>query len=451
MILKTKLFGKVYKFNSVKEVLAKANEEKTGDKLAGIAAESTEERVAAKVVLSEMTLSDLRNNPVVSYESDEITKIIQNSVDEAVYSDIKNITVGEFRDYLLSSDESNIKKVRDGLTAEMVAAVTKLMSNMDLVYVSSKLINTAKCNTTIGERGTLSARLQPNHPADSIDGILASVMEGISYGIGDAAIGVNLVNDSAQNVSRILEALNEFTSKWSIPTQKCVLSHVITQMDVLKKGIPIDLMFQKLTGTEMSNEAITLNVKLMDEAYHMMEENKSSKGPNFMYFQTNQGAELSLGCNNGADQLTLEARSYGFAKRYSPFLVNSVVGFIGPEYLYNAKQVIRAALEGLFMGKLIGLPMGVDACYTNNMKVDQNDIDNLALVLNAANCNYFIGVPCSDDVMLMYESTSFHDIAAIREISAKKPIKEFEKRMVELGIMKDGRLTEKAGDPSIFK
>lgn len=451
MILKTKLFGRVYKFNSVKEVLAKANEEKAGDKLARIAAESMEERVAAKVVLSEMTLSDLRNNPVIPYENDEITKIIQNSVDEEVYSNIKNTTIGELRDYLLASDENSIKKIRDGLTAEMIAAVTKLMSNMDLVYVSNKLNITAKCNTTIGERGILSSRLQANHPSDNIDGILAAVMEGLSYGIGDAAIGINQVNESAENVTRVLEALNEFSSKWEVPTQKCVLVHAITQMDVLKKGIPMDLMFQALTGTEASNDANSINVKLMDEAYHMMEENKSSKGPNFMYFEAKQGAELSLGCNNDADQLTLEARSYGFAKRYSPFLVNSVVGFTGPEYLYNAKQIIRAAIEGNFMGKLTGLPMGVDACYMNHMRVDQNDIENLALVLNSANCNYFMGVPCSDDVMLMYEATSFHDIATMREISSRRPIKEFEKRMEQLGIMREGKLTEKAGDPSIFK
>lgn len=451
MILKTRLFGKIYKFNSVKEVLAKANEEKAGDKLACIAAESMEERAAAKVVLSEMTLSDLRNNPVIPYENDEITKIIQNSVDEEIYSNIKNTTVGEFRDYLLASDENNIKKIMDGLTSEMIAAVTKLMSNMDLVYVSNKLTNISKCNTIIGERGILASRLQANHPSDSIDGILASVKEGISYGIGDAAIGVNPVNDSIENISRILESLNEFTVKWKIPTQSCVLSHVITQMDALKKGVQMDLMFQGLTGTEASNDAVTINVKLMDEAYHMMDENKSSKGSNFMYFETRQGAELSLGCNNGADQLTLEARSYGFAKRYSPFLVNNVVGFIGPEYLYDGRQLIRAGIEGLFMGKLSGLTMGVDACYMNHMRVDQNDIENLALVLNSSNCSYFMGVPCSDDVMLMYESTSFHDIATMREISAKKPIKEFEKRMEQLGVMKEGRLTEKAGDPSIFK
>lgn len=450
MILKTELFGNMYSFKDVKEVLAKANEEKSGDILAGIAAENTAERVAAKVVLSELTLEDLKNNPVVPYEEDEITRVIQDSVDIETYNKIKDMTVGEFRELLLVCDDKDIKEIRNGLTAEMIAAVTKLMSNMDLVVAAAKIENIATCNTTIGKKGTFSSRLQPNHPTDDLEGIMASVMEGVSFGIGDAVIGLNPVVDTIDSVSAVLKKFKEFMIKWDIPTQNCVLAHVTTQMEVLKNGIPMDLMFQSLAGSQKSNEAFGISVKLMDEAYELMKEKKSSKGPNFMYFETGQGSELSSEGHNGADQLTMEARCYGFAKRYKPFLVNTVVGFIGPEYLYDGKQVIRAGLEDHFMGKLTGLPMGVDVCYTNHMKTDQNDLENLALLLSLANCTYFMGIPGGDDVMLMYQTTSFHDIASIRDLTGKRPIKEFEKRMEELGIMKNKRLTERAGDPSIF-
>lgn len=450
MVLKTKLFDKVYEFKDIKDLLAKANEEKSGDMLAGIAAENTSERVAAKLVLADVTLAELRNNPVIPYEEDEVTRAIQDSVNETVYNKIKNMTVSDLREFILSSSEAEIKGIRDGLTSEMVSAVTKLMGNMDLVYAARKICNTATCNTTIGERGTLSARLQPNHPTDDIEGIMASLMDGMSYGVGDAVIGLNPVNDSIENTARILRKFNEFTTEWKIPTQSCVLSHVTTQMEALKKGTPIDLMFQSIAGSEISNRAFGITVSLLDEAYELMKEKKNSKGNNFMYFETGQGSELSSEGHNGADQLTMEARCYGLAKRYNPFLVNTVVGFIGPEYLYDGGQVTRAGLEDHFMGKLTGLSMGVDVCYTNHMKADQNDLENLAMILTSANCNYFMGIPCGDDVMLMYQSTGYHDIAALREISSKTPIKEFEKRMEELGILKDGTLGENAGDPSIF-
>jgi ethanolamine ammonia-lyase large subunit len=450
MILKTKLFGTTYTFKDVKEVLAKANEEKSGDILAGVAAENTAERVAAKVVLSEMTIEDIRNNPVVPYEEDEITRIIQDSVDPISYDKIKSMPIGDFREFILKADDKKIKEIRGGLTSEMVAAVTKLMSNMDLVYAAKKIENLATCNTTIGLKGTLSSRLQPNHSTDSIDGIMASVMEGMSYAVGDAVIGLNPVVDSIDNVSRVLSKFKDFMIKWDIPTQNCVLAHVTTQMEVLKRGIPMDLMFQSLAGSQISNDAFGINVKLMDEAYSLMKDKKSSKGNNFMYFETGQGSELSSNGHNGADQLTMEARCYGFAKRYNPFLVNTVVGFIGPEYLYDGKQVIRAGLEDHFMGKLTGLPMGVDVCYTNHMKADQNDLENLALLLASADCTYFMGIPGGDDVMLMYQTTSFHDVAALRDITGKGPIREFEKRMEALGILKNGKLTSRAGDPSIF-
>jgi len=450
MILRTTLFGNIYNFSDVKEVLAKANEEKSGDRLAGIIANSTEERVAAKVVLSELTIGDLRNNPVVDYEEDEVTRVIQDGLNEEIYNTIKSMTMGEFREFILSSSGEEIKKIRDGLTSEVIAGVTKLMSNMDLICAAKKIINTATCNTTIGKAGTLSARLQPNHPTDSIDGIMASVMEGISYGVGDAVIGLNPAVDTIDSVSNILKAFKDFMNKFKIPTQNCVLAHITTQMESIKKGAPMDLMFQSIAGSEISNRGFGIDVKLLDEAYSVMKEFKSSKGDNFMYFETGQGSELSSEGHNGADQLTMEARCYGLAKRYKPFLVNTVVGFIGPEYLYDGAQVIRAGLEDHFMGKLTGLSMGVDACYTNHMKADQNDLENLAVLLAQCNCNYFMGVPGGDDVMLMYQSTSYHDIATLREVTNKRPIKEFEMRLQELGIMKNGILTNRAGDPSIF-
>jgi ethanolamine ammonia-lyase large subunit len=450
MILRTTIFGKVYNFKDVKEVLAKANEEKSGDRLAGIIASSTEERVAAKVVLSELTIGDLRNNPVVDYDIDEITRVIQDGVNEDIFNRIKGMTIGDFREFLLASSGEEIKGIRDGLTSEVIAGVAKLMSNMDLICVSKKLINIATCNTTIGKLGTLSARLQPNHPIDNIEGIMASVMEGISYGVGDALIGLNPAVDTIDSVSNILKAFKDFMDRFKIPTQNCVLAHVTTQMEALKKGAPMDVMFQSIAGSEISNRGFGIDVKLIDEAYAMMKELKASQGNNFMYFETGQGSELSSDGHNGADQLTMEARCYGFAKRYNPFLVNTVVGFIGPEYLYDGAQVIRAGLEDHFMGKLTGLSMGVDVCYTNHMKADQNDLENLALLLAQANCSYFMGIPGGDDVMLMYQSSSYHDIAALREVTNKRPIKEFEDRLEELGIMKNGILTSRAGDPSIF-
>ncbi|WP_147566727.1 ethanolamine ammonia-lyase subunit EutB [Clostridium tyrobutyricum] len=450
MILKTKLFGKVYSFKDIKDVLAKANEEKSGDELAGIMASSAAERVAAKVVLSEITLQDLRNNPVVPYEKDEVTRIIQDQVDEKAYNKVKSFTVGEFREFILKSGEEVIKEIRDGLTSEMIAAVTKLMSNMDLVYAAKKIKNTATCNTTIGERGTFSSRLQPNNAKDDIDGIMASVMEGISYGVGDAVIGLNPAGDNINQVSLILNKFEEFIKKWNIPTQNCMLSHITTQMEALKRGAPMDLMFQSIAGSEVSNTSFGVNVSLLDEGYELMKEKKHCCGNDFMYFETGQGSEISSEGHNGSDQVTMEARCYGLAKRYHPFLVNTVVGFIGPEYLYDGKQTIRAGLEDHFMGKLTGLPMGVDACHTNHMNSDQNDSENLEILLAAADCTYIMGIPVADDVMLMNQTTSYHDIASIREITNKRPIKEFEKSMESLGIMENGKLTEKAGDPSIF-
>lgn len=452
MKLKTNLFGQTYAFRDVKDVLAKANEEKSGDVLAGVAAASTVERIAAKAVLADMTLEDLRNHPVVPYEIDDVTRADQDAVDETVYGRIKSMTVGEFREFLLAGSEADIAGIRAGLTAEMVAAVANFMSNMDLVYAARKMHVEATCNTTIGRPGTLSSRLQPNHATDDVAGIMASVMEGISYGAGDAVIGLNPAVDAVGSVADILKEFKQFMNKWQLPTQNCVLAHVTTQMKVLEKQLaPMDLMFQSLAGSEKASKAFGINVALMDEAYAMMKERKSSTGPNFMYFETGQGSELSSDGNHGADQLVMEARCYAFAKRYHPFLVNTVVGFIGPEYLYDGRQMIRAGLEDHFMGKLTGIPMGCDVCYTNHMRADQNDLENLAMMLTMADCNYIMGIPGGDDVMLMYQTTSYHDAAALRRISGKHTIPEFEARMKELCIFEaDGSLSAIAGDPSIF-
>lgn len=453
MILKTKLFGKVYEFKSLREVMAKANEEKSGDKLAGIAAESAEERVAAKVVLSHITLEDLRNNPAVPYEEDEVTRIIQDSVNESIYGKMKGKTVAEFREWIMDTETSGdmIKRASRGLTSEMVAAVCKLMSNLDLIYAAKKIRVSAHCNTTIGLPGTFSSRLQPNHTTDDPKGIMASVMEGLSLGCGDSVIGLNPVDDSVESVARILRSFDEFKTKWEVPTQISVLAHVTTQMEAIEKfHAPIDLMFQSIAGSQKGNSAFGLTASMLDEGHDMMLHKATSTGPNLMYFETGQGSELSSEAHHGWDQLTMEARCYGFAKRYQPFMVNTVVGFIGPEYLYDSKQVIRAGLEDHFMGKLTGIPMGCDACYTNHMKADQNDIENLAALLVAAGCNYLIGVPQGDDCMLMYQCTSYHDAASLREIYGLRPIREFDLWLEKMGFSKDGKLTPLAGDASVF-
>ncbi len=451
MILKTVLFGHTYQFKDLKDVLAKANEEKSGDILAGIAAETAEERVAAKIVLSQIRLEDLRNNPVVPYELDEVTRIIQDDLNEPIYNAIKTWTVSELREWILDENttEADIKKISRGLTSEMVAAVAKLMSNMDLIYAASKIRITAHCNTTIGKRGTLSARLQPNHPTDDPDGIMASVLEGLSYGSGDALIGLNPVDDSTQSVTRILKRFDEIKNRLQIPTQICVLAHVTTQMDAIKKGAPTDLIFQSIAGSEKGNTAFGFNAQTIEEARQLALTHGTAEGPNVMYFETGQGSELSSEAHNGADQVTMEARCYGFAKHFSPFLVNTVVGFIGPEYLYDGRQVSRAGLEDHFMGKLTGVSMGCDACYTNHMKADQNSIEDLAVLLTAAGCNYFMGIPHGDDVMLNYQTTGYHETAALREIYGLKAIQPFHEWLLKHEFVdQQGRLTCKAGDAS---
>lgn len=453
MILKTKLFGHVYEFKSLKEVMAKANEEKSGDRLAHLAAETAQERVAAKVVLSNVTLGDLRNHPAVPYETDEVTRIIQDDVNEPIYRQIKNWTVSELREWILDEKTTgaDIRRISRGLTSEMVAAVCKLMSNMDLIYGASKIRVTAHCNTTIGKPGTLSCRLQPNHPTDEPDGIMASVLEGLSYGAGDALIGLNPVDDSPESVARILKRFDEIKHKYEIPTQICVLAHVTTQMQAMKLGAPTDLIFQSIAGSQKGNEAFGFSAETIEEARQTALGQGTAEGPNVMYFETGQGSELSSEAHFDTDQVTMEARCYGFAKHFSPFIVNTVVGFIGPEYLYDGRQVNRAGLEDHFMGKLTGISMGCDACYTNHMKADQNTIEDLSVLLTAAGCNYFMGIPHGDDVMLNYQTTGYHETAALREIYHLTAIEPFWQWLMKMGFIDErGHLTPRAGDASVF-
>lgn len=446
------LSGKGFTFKDEKDVLAKANELKSGDTLAGIAAESDLERIAAKEVLANLTVKTLRENPVVPYEEDEVTRINQDSIDEIVYDGIKNLTMAELREKILSysTSEEDIRRLSTGLTSEVVAGVCKLMSNLDLMYAASKIRVTASCNTTIGRRGCLSTRLQPNHTSDNPEGMTASLFEGLSYGCGDALLGINPVNDTVSSLSELLKRLDEVKNKFEIPTQICVLGHITTQIEAVKKGAPADMIFQSIAGSQKGNTAFGFGSDTVREAQALMRERGTAKGPNVMYFETGQGSELSSDSHYGADQVTMEARCYGFAREFKPFMVNTVVGFIGPEYLYDSRQVIRAGLEDHFMGKLSGLPMGCDCCYTNHMMADQNDIDNLSLLLGSCGVNYILGVPTSDDIMLNYQTNAYHDVNTIREILGLRPIAEFERWLEKMGIMEDGKLTARAGDPTIF-
>ena len=450
MKLKTTLLGKTYTFGSIKEVLAKANEVKTGDILAGLAAENARERVAAKVVLSALTLQDLRENPAVPYEEDEVTRIIQDDLNRPQYEKIKNWTVAELREWLLSEKTTgaDISKLSRGLTSEMVATVCKLMSNLDLIYCANKITVTAHCNTTIGLPGTLSCRLQPNHTTDDPDGITASTLEGLTFGAGDAVIGLNPVTDSPEQVGKVLRRFKEIQEHWEIPTQICVLAHVTAQMKAVRDGAPADLIFQSIAGSQKGNEAFGFSAQTLQEARDLLLRDGTAEGPNVMYFETGQGSELSSNAHHDTDQVTMEARCYGFAKHFSPFLVNTVVGFIGPEYLYDSKQVTRAGLEDHFMGKLTGISMGCDCCYTNHMKADQNDIENLATLLTVAGCNYFMGIPHGDDIMLNYQTTGFRETATLRELTGKTAIPPFQKWLEKMGFVENGKLTAKAGDGS---
>lgn len=441
-----------FQFRDLKEILAKANELKSGDQMAGLAATNMRERVAAKMLLSEVTLKELYENPVVAYEKDEITRLYIDTLDKQAFEKIKNWTVSELREWILQDTTTGeeILRMSPGLTPEMVSAVAKLMTNMDLVIAGRKIRVIVKCNSTLGLEGRISSRLQTNHPTDDVTGIIVGAKEGLSYGTGDAVIGINPSTDRVDSCVEILKATKDLMEKYRIPTQNCVLAHVTTQMRAIEKGAPLDLMFQSIGGSELSNKEFGVTIKLLDEAYDMTLRRGTAKGPNVMYFETGEGTALSANGHHDADQLTMEARAYALARRYKPYLVNSVVGFIGPEYLYDAKQIMRAGLEDHFMGKLMGISMGCDDCYTNHAVADQNDQEDLAVLLAAAGVNYLMSLPMGDDVMLNYQSTSFHDNASLRTIFNFKPTPEFEGWMERMGLWEKGRLTTKAGDLSIF-
>ena len=450
MRLSVTLGGHTYQFRDVREVMGKANDEKSGDRLAGVAAETPQERVAARIVLSHLTVKDICEHSAVPYEQDEVTRLILDDLNTRIYDRFKEMSIGALREYILAADGDALAVLRRGLSSEVIAAVCKLMSNLDLIYAAKKMRVTATCVTTIGEAGTLSARLQPNHPTDDVEGITASTLEGLSFGVGDAVIGLNPVDASTESVKAILNRFAELKEKYEIPTQCCVLAHVTTGMEAVRQGAPCDVMFQSIAGSEKGNAAFGISNAMIAEAKDLMAHEGASHGPNQLYFETGQGSELSSDAHNGWDQVTMEARCYGFARHFDPFLVNTVVGFIGPEYLYDNRQFIRAGLEDHFMGKLHGLPMGCDCCYTNHMRADQYDNENLAVLLAAAGCNYFMGVPHGDDVMLNYQSTGYHDIAAIREAMGLQPIDAFRRWLEKWGFWQDGRLGPRAGDASVF-
>lgn len=453
MRLSATIRGVSYTFSSLKEVLAKANPPKSGDDLAGVSARSAVERVAARAVLSEVSLADLRASPVIPFEVDELSRLVDSTLDEAAYSAVKNLSVGQFREWLLSGSTTGdlIRAISPGLTPEMAAAAAKLMSNLDLMTVGAKCRVVVRANNTLGLPGRLSSRVQPNHPTDDVEGILISTREGLAYGCGDAVIGINPATDTPESTAEILKEIHDLRLRNKIPTQHCVLSHVTVQMKALGLGCPMDLMFQSLSGSELGNKAFGISVALMDEAYALMKEKKSSLGPNFMYFETGQGSALSSQAHHGADQVTLEARCYGFARRYKPFLVNTVVGFIGPEYLVDGPQISRAALEDHFMGKLLGLPMGCDACFTYHAEMSQDDLENLKVLLGAAGCTYLMSLPVGDDIMLNYQSTSYHDIPSVRHLLGKRPTPEFDAWLSEVGIMDGDRPGERFGDVRVIK
>jgi ethanolamine ammonia-lyase large subunit len=413
----------------LKSLLAKATPARSGDELAGIAAANATERVSAQMELAETPLKRFLNEPVVPYESDEVTRLILDSHDASAFAPVSALTVGEFRDWLLSEHATAdvLERLAPGLTPEMAAAVSKLMGIQDLIAVASRIRAVTRFRTTVGLPGRLSTRLQPNHPTDDPKGILASVIDGLTLESGDAVVGINPVSDDVRTVEMLLHMLDRMRETWQIPMQSCVLAHVTTQMDALRRGAPVDLIFQSIAGTEAANASFGVNLALLDEAYEAARElHRGTIGENVMYFETGQGSALSANAHHGVDQQTCEARAYAVARRYRPMLVNTVVGFIGPEYLYDGKQIIRAGLEDHFCGKLLGLPMGCDVCYTNHAEADQDDMDTLLTLLGAAGVNYIMGVPGADDVMLHYQSSSFHDALYLRRLLNLRPAPEFE-------------------------
>ncbi|MEM8569114.1 MAG: ethanolamine ammonia-lyase subunit EutB [Bacteroidota bacterium] len=427
-----------YSFNDLKQVMAKATPEKSGDVMAGIAAENEKERIAARLILAGVPLQQFLEDQLLPYESDSVTRMILDTHDVTAFSPVAHLTVGEFRDWLLhyETDGEKIKMISSGLTPEMVAAVSKIMSNQDLILVASKIRVVTKFRNTLGLEGRFSTRLQPNHPTDDIKGIMASTIDGLMYGSGDAVIGVNPVSDHIDTTLTILDTLEELRLRYDIPTQTCVLSHITTTLELINQQAPVDLVFQSIGGTEKTNSSFGISLDLLDEAYQAgLETNRGTLGQNLMYFETGQGSAHSANAHHDIDQQTCEVRAYAVARRYNPLLVNTVVGFIGPEYLYNGKQIIRAGLEDHFCGKLMGLPMGCDICYTNHIDADQDDMDNLLTLLGAAGCNFIMGVPGADDIMLNYQSTSFHDQIYIRQLLGLRHAPEFEVWLQKMALM----------------
>lgn len=452
MKYQTTIRGKVYRFNDLKTLLAKASPYRSGDVLAGVCAESYEERVAAQLALADVPLEIFLNEVVIPYDQDEITRLIIDGHNAQAFQPIAHLTVGEFRDWLLSDKTTTLilQSISPGLTPEMVSAVSKLMRNQDLIAVAKKCEVITKFRNTVGLKGHFSTRLQPNHPTDDPKGIAASIIDGLLYGNGDACIGINPATDSPAGVMNLLRMIDTLRQQFDIPIQSCVLSHITTTLELINqnKEAPVDLCFQSIGGTELTNTSFGINLNLIEEAYEAtLSLNRSPISQNVMYFETGQGSELSANAHHGVDQQTCEVRAYAVARKFKPLLVNSVVGFIGPEYLYDGKQIIRAALEDHFCGKLMGLPMGVDVCYTNHAEADQDDMDNLLTLLGVAGCNFIMGIPGSDDIMLNYQSTSFHDALYLRKVLGLKPAPEFEQWLMKQGIVDaQGNLTSDKQD-----
>ncbi|PZQ50496.1 MAG: ethanolamine ammonia lyase large subunit [Rhodovulum sulfidophilum] len=429
--------GESYRFGTLAELMAKASPERSGDHLAGIAAGDETERVAAQMALADLPLAVFLEDLVVPYETDEVTRLIVDTHDARAFAPVAHLTVGGFRDWLLSdeADAARLGALAPGLTPEMVAAVSKICRNQDLILIAGKCAVTTAFRGTIGLPGRLSTRLQPNHPTDDPAGIAASILDGLMYGNGDAVIGINPATDSPAAVETLVRMLDEVIRSYAIPTQSCVLTHVTTSIELIGRGVPIDLVFQSIAGTEAANRSFGVDLALLAEGEAAgLSLARGTVGDNVMYFETGQGSALSANAHHGVDQQTLEARAYAVARRFRPLLVNTVVGFIGPEYLYDGKQIIRAGLEDHFCGKLLGLPMGCDICYTNHAEADQNDMDTLLTLLGVAGITFIMGIPGSDDVMLNYQTTSFHDALYLRKVLGRRPAPEFERWLRETGI-----------------
>ncbi|QCN99746.1 ethanolamine ammonia-lyase subunit EutB (plasmid) [Azospirillum argentinense] len=431
------LAGTRHQFPDLKTLLARASPPRSGDALAGLIAASAAERVAAQMALADLPLRHFLSEAVVPYETDEVTRLIVDSHDGAAFAPVAHLTVGGFRDWLLSeaADAAALTALAPGLTPEMVAAASKIMRLQDLVAIAARTRVVTRFRNTIGLPGRLSTRLQPNHPVDDPRGIAASVLDGLMYGSGDAVIGINPATDSVEAMTILLEMLEELRLRTGAPIQSCVLAHVTTALKAMERGAPVDLVFQSIAGTEAANRAFGVSLALLDEAWEAGRAlNRGTVGDNLMYFETGQGSELSSGAHEGVDQQTVEARCYAVARRYRPLLVNTVVGFIGPEYLYDGKQITRAGLEDHFCAKLLGLPMGCDVCYTNHAEADQDDMDALLTLLGVAGCTFIMGVPGADDIMLNYQSTSFHDALYVRQVLGRRPAPEFEAWQQAAGI-----------------